>query len=170
MRLVANFPNRKNTAYVGTPISTFLNDMLVDFESDLYAVPTHAIDQTLKCDRCTCCEMHCCRASMDAHLPYELRALESALATSVCLLEIEARSLERQTEPALRSLMQQVFLRSFDLVDRICAIVLESSRYDSHPPWTWCAQAEICLKNESPFPCLVDCVPLSYQLFLIQAN
>ena len=48
------------------------------------------------------------RVSMDAHLPFELRALESALATAVSLLEIEARNLERQTEPALRSLMQQV--------------------------------------------------------------
>ena len=53
---------------------------------------------------------------MDVHLPFELRALESALATAVSLLELEARMVERKTEPALRSLMQQVHYLAQDLV------------------------------------------------------
>ena len=48
------------------------------------------------------------RTSIDRQLPFELRALESALAAAVRTLEIEAMFLEKQTLPALSRLMQQV--------------------------------------------------------------
>ena len=49
-----------------------------------------------------------CRTAIDRQLPFELRALESALAAAMRMLEIEAMFLEKQTLPALARLMQMV--------------------------------------------------------------
>lgn len=57
-----------------------------------------------------------CRTSIDRQLPFELRALESALAAAVRTLEIEAMFLEKQTLPALTRLMQQVSRKELNTI------------------------------------------------------
>ena len=56
------------------------------------------------------------RTSIDRQLPFELRALESALAAAVRTLEIEAMFLEKQTLPALSRLMQQVSRAELNII------------------------------------------------------
>lgn len=50
------------------------------------------------------------RTSIDRQLPFELRAMESALAAAVRTLEIETMMIEKQTGPALSKLMQKASL------------------------------------------------------------
>lgn len=50
----------------------------------------------------------CLRSTIDRQLPFELRALESALAAAVRTLEIETMILEKQTLSALSRLMVKV--------------------------------------------------------------
>jgi len=51
-----------------------------------------------------------CCSSIDRTLPFELRALEAALAHTCRSLEQESIQVERATLPALKSLMQKVGL------------------------------------------------------------
>lgn len=60
------------------------------------------------------CAQVCCRSSVnhDMDLPYELRALEAALATATRVLEVEAVEIEKRTMPALKGLLQKVWCRA----------------------------------------------------------
>lgn len=54
----------------------------------------------------TCCVLVC--SSIDRTLPFELRALEAALAHTCRSLEQESIQVERATLPSLKALMQKV--------------------------------------------------------------
>ena len=64
---------------------------------------------TIMADVCDCKSLVCC-SSIDRTLPFELRALEAALAHTCRSLEQESIQVERATLPALKSLMQKVGL------------------------------------------------------------